>query len=286
MRRRKRMLEDLDQDLRDHIEMEAQENIERGMSPEAAHYAALRKFGNVARIKEETHQIWSHRWLEQLAQDLRFGAGSLRRSPGFATVTILTLALGIGTCTAIFSVVNSVLIRSLPYRDVSHLVYLFTPIPRFQVPTETMMPSYADFLDLKKHSRSFEAMTDFDQRVFTLTTAGENRKIGAALVDETFFSTLQSLPQLGRAIDATDNLPGHDSVVIISHALWRSMFAGNTDVLTRSLRLDGKSYSIIGVMPADFQYPHNTDIPYLDPRIPATHLLGTARPLPATESQP
>ena len=272
MRRRKRMLEDLDQDLRDHIEMEAQENIERGMLPEAAHYAALRKFGNVARVREETRQIWSHQWLEQLAQDLRFGAWSLRRSPGFATVTFLTLALGIGACTAIFSVVNSVLIRSLPYKDVSRLVYLFTPIPRFHVPAETMMPSYADFLDLKKQSRSMAAMTDFDQRAFTLTTAGENKKIGAALVDEAFFSTLQSLPELGRTIDATDNLPGHDSVVIISHALWQSMFAANTDVLTRSLRLDGKPYRVIGVMPADFQYPHATDIPYLDPRIPATQL--------------
>jgi predicted permease len=272
MRRCKRMVEDLDQDIRDHIEMETRDNIERGMSPEAARYAALRKFGNVARVKEETRKVWSHAWLEQFVQDLRFGAGSLRKNPGFATVTILTLALGIGACTTIFSVVNSVLIRSLPYEDVSRLVYLFTPIPRFLVPAETMMPSYADFLDLKKQSHSIAAMTDFDQRVFTLTTGSENREIGAALVDETFFSTLQSLPELGRTIDATDNLPGHDSVVMISHALWQSMFAAKKDVLTRSLQLDGRSYRIIGVMPADFQYPHNTDVPYLDPRIAATQL--------------
>jgi predicted permease len=266
------MVEDLDRDFHDHIEMETQDNIGRGMSPQAARNAALRKFGNVARIKEETRQIWSYVWLEQLAQDLRFGAGSLRTNPGFATVTILTLALGIGACTAIFSIVNSVLIRSLPYKDVSRLVYLFTPIPRFQVPAETMMPSYADFLDLKKQGHSIAAMTDFDQRVFTLSTGGENRTIGAALVDETFFSTLQSSPELGRTIDATDNLTGHDSVVMISHALWQSMFAAHKDVLTRSLRLDGKSYRIIGVMPADFQYPRSTDIPYLDPRIAATQL--------------
>jgi putative ABC transport system permease protein len=272
MRRRKRMVEDLDRDIRDHIEMETQDNIERGMPPEAARYAALRKFGNVARIKEETHKVWAYTWLEQFVQDLRFGAGSLGKNPGFATVSILTLALGIGACTAIFSIVNSVLIRSQPYGDVSRLVYLFTPIPRILVPAETMMPSYADFLDLKKQSHSIVAMTDFDQRVFTLTTGGENRTIGVALVDDSFFSTLQSLPELGRTIDATDNLSGHDSVVMISHALWQSMFAAKKDVLTKSLQLDGKSYRIIGVMPGDFQYPHNTDIPYLDPRIGATQL--------------
>ena len=273
MRRRKRMMDDLDQDIRDHIEMETQDNIERGMSPEAARYAALRKFGNMARVKEETRKVWSHTWLEQFVQDLHFGAGSLRKNPGFATMAILTLALGIGACTAIFSIVNSVLIRSLPYEDASHLVYLFTPIPRFLVPAESMMPSYADFLDLKKQSHSIAAMTDFDQKVFTLTAGDKNRKVGAALVDEAFFSTLQSLPELGRTIDATDSLPGHDGVVIIGHALWQSMFAAKKDVLTKSLQLDGRSHRIIGVMPADFQYPHNTDIPpYLDPRITATQL--------------
>jgi hypothetical protein len=183
MRRRKRMMDDLDQDIRDHIEMETQDNIERGMSPEAARYAALRKFGNMARVKEETRKVWSHTWLEQFVQDLHFGAGSLRKNPGFATMAILTLALGIGACTAIFSIVNSVLIRSLPYEDASHLVYLFTPIPRFLVPAESMMPSYADFLDLKKQSHSIAAMTDFDQKVFTLTAGDKNRKVGAALVD-------------------------------------------------------------------------------------------------------
>ena len=272
MKRRKRMMQGLDQDMQEHIEMETEDNIERGLSPEEALYAALRKFGNVTRVKEETGKVWSHVWLEQFVQDVRFGAGALRRNPGFAVVTILTLALGIGTCTTIFSLINSVLIRPLPYKDVSRLVYLFTPIPRFLVPAETMMPSYADFLDLKKQSHSIAAMTDFDQKVFTVSTGSEHREIGAALVDERFFSTLQSLPELGRAIDATDILPGHDKVVVISHALWQSMFAANQDVLTRSMQLDGRSYRIIGVMPVDFQYPHNTDIPYLDPRIEATQL--------------
>ena len=263
---------ELQEELQYHLEREAEKYRKAGAEPEVAMRRARLALGGPEQVRQRCREARGTTLVDDLIQDLRYGLRTLGNSPGFTIVTVLTLALGIGACTAIFSVVNAVLIRSLPYGDARQLVYLFTPIPRLKVPAESMTPSYADFFDFKKQSHSFAVMTDFDQSVYTVTKGGGNTQLGAARVDENFFSTLQCFPELGRAIDATDNLPGHDRVVIISHGLWQSMFAGSMAVLTKSLQLDGTSYRIIGVMPAAFQYPHVTDIPYLDPRVPATQL--------------
>lgn len=270
---RKAVETELDQELRYHLEREAEKYRQTGASPEEAMRRARLAIGGSEQVRQQRREVRGTKLLDDLLQDLRYGIRTLGKSPGFTLVMILTLALGIGACTAIFSVVNAVLLRSLPYGDPGRLVYLYTPNPNLKnIPAEAFDPSYGDFFDIQRQSRSFSAMTIFDQAAYSLASQEETLRIGGARVDGNFFSTLQSPPELGRAIDSQDAELGHNRVVVISHALWQSMFAGSMDVLTRSIQLSGTSYRIIGVMPDGFQYPHITDLAYGNLHIATTQV--------------
>jgi predicted permease len=258
----KRAEEDLAREVASHLTLLTDDFERRGMSPEEARLAAQRAYGGVEQAKQAHRDERSLLWIEQTMQDLRYGLRTLSKSPGFTITAVLTLALGIGACTAIFSLVNAVLIRSLPYGDPSRLVYLYTPNPQFKLPVEVFGPFYADFYDLKRVSHSFQDMTAFGQSVFSLAERGAAERVSAARVDGDFFRTFQSAPELGRVITPDDNQLEHEKVAVISHDLWQSMFASAADILHRSLLLDGKSYQIVGVMPQGFEYPHFSDIPY------------------------
>ena len=258
----KRAEEDLSREVASHLILLADDFERRGMSREEAQLAARRAYGSVEQAKQAHRDERSLLWIEQSIQDLRYGLRTLSRSLGFTLTAALTLALGIGACTAIFSLVNAVLIRSLPYGDPGRLVYLYTPVPQFKLPVEVFGPAYADFYDLKKENHSFQDMTSFGQSVFSLASQGAAQRVSAARVDGDFFRTFQSAPELGREISPDDNHMGHEKVAVISHALWQSMFGSDADVLHRSLLLDGKNYQIVGVMPQGFEYPHSTDLAY------------------------
>jgi predicted permease len=254
--------DDFAAELESHVALHTDDGIRAGLTPEEARRQALIRLGGAEQTRQAHRERRTLPWLDSLLQDTRYGLRTLRRSPGFTITAVLTLALGIGACTAIFSLVNAVLIRSLPYGDPGRLVYLFTPNPHIPVPPDVMTPSYADFYDIKRQSHFYSDMSVFEQATYNLSLQGSVERVSAARVDESFFTTLQSAPEFGRSIGADDNQPGHDKVAVISHALWRSMFAGSTDVLERSLPLNGVSYRIVGVMPPAFEYPLGSDLPY------------------------
>ncbi|WP_263356262.1 ABC transporter permease [Acidicapsa ligni] len=275
----------LSEELQFHLERQVEENIANGMFPEEARAAARAEFGSVIVAAEKSYEARGVRWLDDLWQDLRYGVRTLLKQRSFTVVTVLTLALGIGACTAIFSVVNAVMLRSLPYGDPEGLVYLYTPYPQMSLPAgilgsgnsgllpaEVFGPSYGDFLDFKKLNHSYSAMTLFDQDTFTLAGDGRADRVNAAKVDEGFFGTLQSMPEMGRVFSASDEQPGNDHVVVLSYALWQQLFGGRADVLGRTLRLDGRSYQVIGVMPREFGYPHKSEVAYGNGHIQVTQL--------------
>jgi predicted permease len=266
MMRRKRMMEELDRDIQEHIAMEMQDNIARGMSPEEARYAAMRKFGNVTRVKEETREVWNFVWLEQLLQDIRFGLRTLRKSPGFTAVAILTLALGIGANTAIFSLIDAVLLRSLPVENPSQLVLLkwgarnAPNIHGYMTSGDCPMnlrpgaanPSGCSFSEPMfretAQAHVFSGMAAFaNSGRLTLTGSGPATVINGQLVSGDFFSTMGLKAAAGRLIEATDDTPASAPVAVLNYGYWQSAFGGDRNVVGHTIELNSVAFTIIGV---------------------------------------
>ncbi|HTX76031.1 MAG TPA: ABC transporter permease [Terracidiphilus sp.] len=267
--RRRRLNDELDEELRDHIDHETEKYVRSGMPAEEARRKALLTLGGLDQVRQRTRESRGTGAVEHLRQDLRYGLRSLAKNRGFTAVFILTLALGIGSCTAIFSLMTAVIFPPLPYGNAGRLVYIYTPNPGFgQIPLDAIPPDNADFADLKRENHSLSTMTGFQQERFRLN--GNGVSLGAAAVDADFFSTLQSSPVLGRAINADDNQPGHSGVAVISHSLWQQVFGSDPAVLGKPIQLGDKTYRVIGVMPAGFHYPHRTDLDDPDSHIAET----------------
>jgi putative ABC transport system permease protein len=241
-----------------HVAMEEQENLESGMSPEEAHQAALRRFGNVTLAQERSREMWGWNSLESLGQDVRYALRQLRRSPGFTAVVVLTLALGIGANTAIFSVVNAVMLRPLPFQDPGRLVRVVSVRLRDKAVDNA---SYPDFLDWRSQNHVFERMAAFHTEGFTLTGRGDAAHLQGSIVSAEAFSLLGVKPLLGRTFLPAEDKPGTANgadAVILSHRLWRERFGAEPGVVGQTIELDNQSATIVGVMREGFQFPIRT----------------------------
>jgi putative ABC transport system permease protein len=254
MSRRKRMLEDLDEDIRDHIAKETQDNIDRGMTPEEAHYAALRKFGNVTRAKEETRDVWGVRWLANLQQDVRYGARMLRKSPGFTVIAVLTLALGIGANTAIFSMVNALLLHPYGFRDLDRIVLLWQDAGT-DASFDSRYIAPGDAADIATNTGVFDSMATYRCHMFTLTSLTDVQSIRGCGVSANFFDFLGAAPALGRSFAPSEQQPGLDAVAVIGYGFWQRQLGGDPQAIGKSIELNSRKYTVVGIMPADFTFP-------------------------------
>lgn len=254
--RREAVIEDIEDELRSHIEWETQTNIERGMKPEEARVLALRSFGNFGRIKELAYEIRGGGIMETIWQDLRFGLRMLAKSPGFTLVAVLTLALGIGANTAIFSVVNAVLLRPLPYPESEGLVRIWED-PGNIAKNFVNPRNYADFRD---QNQIFEQVAAISTQSTNLTGEGEPERVINARVASGFFSILRINPALGRTFLPQEDQTGNEHVAVLSHSLWQRRFGADPKAIGQTLMLNGESLTIIGVMPAGFSFPVGIDL--------------------------
>jgi predicted permease len=247
---------DLAEELRSHVEMRVQDNISAGMDAQAARYDAQRRFGNTALLKEDTRAMNIIGWLDTAGRDLRYALRMLRRSPNFTVIAVLTLALGIGANTALFSVINAVLLRPLPYPNAKHLVRVEEHHEGW---TATGI-SYANFLDLKNNSQSLSDVAAMRWWTANIADGGEPESVQSALVSAEYFSALGLQPFLGRVFAPEEDQPGKDNVILIAHGLWQRRYGSNPQVVGRKIKVNDELRTIIGVMPPGFREPFHCEI--------------------------
>jgi putative ABC transport system permease protein len=253
---RRRIYGELSEEIREHLEEKVEELVAGGMPRKEAAAAARRAFGNVTLAEEDGREVWRWPRVENMIEDVRYGLRVLRKSPGFTAVAVMTLALGIGANTAIFSVVNAVLFRPLPFRDPGRLMVVWHTPPQKSFPGVTkFVVSPANYLDWRDQNHVFEQMSAVGFGNFNLTGMGQPESVEGRAVSADFFSVLGVQPVLGREFLEEEDQPGHGNVVVISHEFWQTHFGGSKDVLGSQIKLDDKGYEVVGVAPAKFDFP-------------------------------
>jgi putative ABC transport system permease protein len=248
--RRDQVEQELDEELQYHLERQIEENLAAGMTAEDARYSALRAMGGIALQKERCRDMRRVNLIEDFLQDLRYGMRVLARNPVFTAVAVLTLALGIGANTAVFSVVNGVLLRPLPYNNPDRIITIWEPSRG----GHTLGLTDVEFFDIRDRNQVFEEVAAYATGAINFTGVGEPERVTATWVSSGFFQVLGIHPAWGRVITTEDDKPDPARVVVLSYGLWQRRFAGDQSVIGRQVSINGNSRTIIGVMPPGFQF--------------------------------
>jgi hypothetical protein len=253
---RRRAYGELSDEIRGHLEEKTEELAARGMSTKEAAATARREFGNVTLIEQDIREVWQWPSIETFITDVRYGVRALRKNSGFTAIVLLTLALGIGANTAIYSVVNAVLFHPLPIREPHRVVVLHDQFPSWNMPRTKLSP--LQFLEFSRRTDLFESSGAF--KAINLNLTGRDQAVRLQVMEATsgLFTTLGIEPILGRGFTTNDEARGSAHVALLSHGLWRRLFSGNRSAVGGMLKLDGDSYEIVGVLPENFEilYPH------------------------------
>jgi predicted permease len=258
---RRQLEQDLAEEIETHRALKEQDLAKAGFSPTEAAAGSRRAMGNVLLAREDSRGQWISPWLDQLWQDIKYGLRQLRRNPGFTCVAVLTLAIGIGANAAIFTIVNGILLESLPYKDPHQLVLMFERLPNS---SNRFGFSPPDFEFIRRESRSFSGMAAYRTGSYELSGIGQPQRVTIAPVSPEIFSVLGATPAAGRLLTEEDDHP-NPQVVLITDGLWSRAFGRDPSVVGRSMTLDGSAYAIIGVMPRSFEFPPRTVEPNTEP---------------------
>src|SRR5215475_10415636 len=251
--RRDQFDRELEEEMRFHLEMKAEENLAGGASPEEARYAAQRRFGNQTLLQEVSRDMWSFRSLETLFQDLRYGARMLLKNPGFTLIAVITLALGIGANTAIFSVTSAIVLRPFDFHDLDRLVWVYETAQQRGNDFSGMAP--ADFADLRRRQTVFAGLDAFRMSNSNLTGVGEPERLWNFEVTAGFFRLLGGEAALGRTFLPEEEQAGRGQVAVLGYGLWQRRFGADPKIVGATISLDEKAYTVIGVMPKGFEFP-------------------------------
>jgi predicted permease len=249
------------EEIQAYLDMLTEKRIRQGLTPQNARRSALVELGGVEQVQERVREIRMGRFLETMWRDVRIGVRALVHSPIFTVVTVLSLALGIGANTAIFSVVNGLLLRPLPYPEPAQIVDVWHTPPQKSFPgLKTFTVSPANYLDWKAQSTAFEQMAVYTDMGLSLSTSNDPLPVTGAAVSSDFFSVLRTNAAQGRTFTADEERPGRDQVIVIGHGLWQRAFGANPNIIGQTLSLNSRSFTVVGIMPAGFEFPRKADL--------------------------